>query len=83
MFNNEGLLMVFGMLPLMENKHFTSHNRTLLKAKAPLVFLKVSCQKQKVNKCSCQEPVLVTFNVSGFRIIRFIIIILFLANIIT
>lgn len=83
MFNNEGLLMVFGMLPLMENEHFTSHNRTLLKAKATLVFLKVTCQTQKVNKCSCQEPSLVTFNVPGFRIIRFIIIVLVLASIIT
>lgn len=54
MFKYEGLLMVFGMLPLMENEHFTSYNRTLLKAKAPIAFLKVSCQKQKVNECSCQ-----------------------------
>lgn len=39
------------------------------------MYLKVSCQEQKVNKCSCQEPGLVTFNVPGFRIIRFIIIV--------
>lgn len=81
MFSNEGLLIVFEMFSLMETEHFTSHKRTLLKTKAPLVYLKVSCQK--VNKCSCQEPGLVTFHVPGFRIIRFIIIVLILANIIT
>lgn len=63
---------------------FVSRNRTLLKMKAPLIhFWKSLVGNQKVNKCSCQQPGLVTFNVPVLRIIRFIIIVLVLTNIIT
>lgn len=51
--------------------------------KAPLRhFWKSLVKNQKVNKCSCQQPGLATFNVSALRIIRFIVIVLVLTNII-
>ena len=46
------------------------------------MFLKVICWKPEGNKCSCQQPGLVTFKVPVLRIIRFIIIVLVLTNII-